>query len=234
MPTKYLLSVNSRPQPGVGVDDDLWIKWYKEEHLDDLVNSKTATKAVFYKESHDFAFKAKEPHPRGFLALYQTDREEPLKSKEFQHDVRQNSEMWPQQKPTSEIGDFDGRNYTLIQEFDPKKVGDSAPPYLLTVEMEPSEANEKDFEDWYRQEHLDLLSKLPGYRRSLRYVIGPKAFNTQGEPPKYLAIHEIDDVHAFDGKEAEAANTTPWTTKHLKEAKTFIPRMWEKVYSKGF
>ena len=110
----------------------------------------------------------------------------------------------------------------------------AAPSYLLTVEMEPSEANEKDFDDWYRQEHLNLLSKLPGYRRSLRYVIGPKTYITQGEPPKYLAIHEIDNVHAFDGKEAEAANTTPWTTKHIQEAKTFIPRMWEKVTSQGF
>ena len=110
----------------------------------------------------------------------------------------------------------------------------AAPSYVLTVEMEPSEANEKDFDDWYRQEHLNLLSKLPGYRRSLRYVIGPKTPITQGEPPKYLAIHEIDNVHAFDGKEAEAANTTPWTTKHIEEAKTFIPRMWEKVYSQGF
>lgn len=110
----------------------------------------------------------------------------------------------------------------------------AAPPFLLTVEMEPSEGNEKDFDDWYRQEHLDLLSKLPGYRRSLRYVIGPTTPLTQGEPPKYLAIHEVDNVHAFDGKEAEAANTTPWTTKHIKEAKTFIPRMWEKVYSQGF
>lgn len=77
-----------------------------------------------------------------------------------------------------------------------------------------------DFEKWYQEEHLDLLSKLPGYNRSLRYKIGPKAPLTQGEPEPYLAIHFVDDVSkAFGGKEAEAANTTPWTVKHIQQSK---------------
>jgi hypothetical protein len=38
-----------------------------------------------------------------------------------------------------------------------------------------------DFEKWYREEHLELLSKLPGYQRSLRYKIGPRTPLTQGE-----------------------------------------------------
>lgn len=33
MPSKYLLAVNSRPQPGAEVDDDLWVKWYTKEHV---------------------------------------------------------------------------------------------------------------------------------------------------------------------------------------------------------
>ena len=103
---------------------------------------------------------------------------------------------------------------------------------LLTVEMDPTD--EADFEKWYREEHLDMLHKLPGYRRSSRYVIGPRTSLTHGEPPKYLAIHEIDDLRGFDGKEAEAANTTPWTVKHIETSKVFIPRGWELVHSQGF
>ncbi|KIW12294.1 hypothetical protein PV08_09571 [Exophiala spinifera] len=234
MPSQYLLEVNSRPQPSSGVDDKLWIKWYTEEHLPDLVNSHTSTRAAFYQESHDFAGAPKDRHPRSFLALYQTDFEEPLKSKNYLEKVRSSSSMWPAQKPTSEIGDFDGRNYRLIQEYDPNKIGDSAPPYLLTVEMEPTPENEEDFDRWYREEHLDLLSRLPGYRRSLRYVLGPKMPITEGDPSRYLTIHEVDDVHAFDGKEAEAANATAWTAKHIGEAKVFIPRMWRKITELGF
>ena len=108
----------------------------------------------------------------------------------------------------------------------------AAPPFLLTVEMDP--IDDADFDKWYREEHLDMLHKLPGYRRSLRYVIGPKTPLTMGEPPRYLAIHEIDDLRGFDSKEAEAANATPWTVKHLGESKVFIPRAWELVDSQGF
>ncbi|KAJ9622121.1 uncharacterized protein PV06_05805 [Exophiala oligosperma] len=234
MPCQYFLSVNSRPQPSSGVDDQLWAKWYKEEHLPDLVNSQATKRAAFYQETHDFAAASKDHHPRPFLALYQTDFEEPLKTKNYLEGVRHSSGMWPGHKPTVEIGDFDCRNYKLIQEYDPNKIGDSAPPYLLTVEMEPTAENEEDFDQWYRKEHLELLSKLPGYRRSLRYIVGPRTPVTQGDPPRYLAIHEVDNVHAFDGKEAEAANVTPWTVKHIAEAKVFIPRMWRKITEEGF
>ena len=98
--------------------------------------------------------------------------------------------------------------------------------------MDP--VDEEDFEKWYREEHLDMLHKLPGYRRSSRYRSGPKTHLTEGDPPKYLAIHEMDELRGFDGKEAEAANSTPWTTKHIKDSKTFIARAWQMVYSQGF
>lgn len=55
--------------------------------------------------------------------------------------------------------------------------------------MNPSD--EQDFERWYREEHLHLLSKLPGYRRSTRWKIGPRTPLTQGETQPYLAIHEV-------------------------------------------
>ncbi len=88
------------------------------------MNSKTSTRAAFYRETHDFALATKVPHPRKFLALYQTDFEEPLKSKNYLDGVRHSSGMWPQSKQTSEVGDFDARNYKLIQEYDPNKTGD--------------------------------------------------------------------------------------------------------------
>lgn len=55
--------------------------------------------------------------------------------------------------------------------------------------MNPSD--EEDFEKWYREEHLNLLAKIPGYRRSLRYKIGPRTPLTQGETQPYLAVHEV-------------------------------------------
>ncbi len=98
--------------------------------------------------------------------------------------------------------------------------------------MDPTD--KADLDKWYRREHLDMLHKLPGYRRSLRYIIGPKAPLTEGEPPKYLAVHELDTLAGLDSQEAKAANSTPWTVKSIKESKVFIPRRWKLVYSQGF
>ena len=85
-------------------------------------------------------------------------------------------------------------------------------------------------EQGYREEHLELRSKLPGYRRSLRYKLSKiQTPLTKGLGPEevqpYLAIHEVDHVSAFGSKEAVEANTTPWTRRHIDESHPFIARV---------
>ena len=121
----YLLSVNSKP---TAVSNDLWIEWYKVEHLPDLVNSRTSVRAAFYQEI-PHAFNPDPQDPRPYLALYQTDFEEPLKTDNYLENVRHGSEMFKKEGATSEKnrdnGDFDARNYSLIQNYDPNGVGES-------------------------------------------------------------------------------------------------------------
>lgn len=91
---------------------------------------------------------------------------------------------------------------------------------------------------------------MPGYRRSLRYQLGPSVNpalskgihdpargieEKDGFIPKYFTIHEIDDIgRAFTSKEAEAANVTPWTVKHIKDSKVFVARAWQLVHQEGY
>ena len=105
---------------------------------------------------------------------------------------------------------------------------------MLIVEMLP--VDEADFDKWVREEHLDMLSKMPGYRRSSRYVLGPKSqFSASGsEPNKYLTVHEIDNIRAFDSQEVQAASVTPWSTKHLTGSKSIVVRGWEMLHSEGY
>ena len=126
------------------------------------------------------------------------------------------------------------RYYKLLQKYDPKGVGESpfdytrtadiitnfpieTAPIVVAIYMNPEDP--EDFEKWYREEHLKMLSKLPGYHRSLRYKIGPRTPLTQGDTEPYLALHFVNDVSTFETKEAEAANTTPWTVKHIDQSK---------------
>ena len=62
--------------------------------------------------------------------------------------------------------------------------------------MDPKD--EADYDAWYREEHLDVLHKVPGYRRSQRYKLGPPVEDlTLEKAPPYVAIHEVDDVNRF-------------------------------------
>jgi hypothetical protein len=107
------------------------------------------------------------------------------------------------------------------------------PKFLLTAEMTPTD--EADFDAWYRQEHLEMLRKVPGYRCSKRYKIGaPVPLLTRGEPPQFLAIHECDHLDGFGGAEAKELNGTEWSQKQIKGAKVMVARAWEKVFDKGF
>ena len=92
----------------------------------------------------------------------------------------------------------------------------------------------EDFEKWYREEHLQLLSRLPGYRRSLRYKLGPDTPLKKEDTQPYLAIHCVDDVECFGSKEAETANNTPWTIQHIADSHPFIARAWKRLYAEGY
>ena len=95
-PAPYLLHVNSRPTV---VSDQLWKEWYTDEHLPDLVNAKSAIRATFYEEIGN-PLNEHPDHPRKFLALYQTDFEELLKSDEYLG-IRKTSELFERESAHS-------------------------------------------------------------------------------------------------------------------------------------
>lgn len=87
-------------------------------------------------------------------------------------------------------------------------------PYILYAELEPE--NEEDLDTFYRQEHFPLLNKVPGYRRGLRYKLGPDTPWTMGKPPKFVALHEFEISHRMkDSEEMVTVTTTPWTLKTM-------------------
>jgi hypothetical protein len=45
---------------------------------------------------------------------------------------------------------------------------------------------------------------------------------------------QVDDVSGFSSKEAEAANATPGTIKHIKESNPFIARAFKRISAEGY
>jgi hypothetical protein len=106
-------------------------------------------------------------------------------------------------------------------------------PYILSAELEP--ADEKDFDTFYREEHFPLLAKVPGYRRGLRYQLGPEAPVTMGKPAKFLALHELEKVHGMkDSEEMVNVTTTPWTLKTMAGVTFSEIRTFELIKAVGY
>ncbi|KAH7121705.1 hypothetical protein EDB81DRAFT_952363 [Dactylonectria macrodidyma] len=219
MPAPYLFHVNLRP-PG-GVDEKAWEKALVEEYLADLVQTKSATRFSLYRESYNFPLAAKQRAPRQHLLYIQTNHPELLL-------VGDHSKLLPAINSSTASEVLDVRNYNLIQSFDPKNHGEEPSQTLLTAELHP--VDEDDLHSWYKEEHLGMLSEIPGYCRSSRYEIGPRTDYTFGEKlPKFIANHYFTSLDGFATPIGEAVSLTPWSQKVITTSPIFVLRGWDLV-----
>jgi hypothetical protein len=76
----------------------------------------------------------------------------------------------------------------------------------------------QDYDDWYRKEHLEQLSKTPSWRRSGRYQLVFKK-ETVGAPdsekaPNWLTLHEFEEGSLPEGEKVVVLlPQTDWTKK---------------------
>ncbi|KAK5167822.1 uncharacterized protein LTR77_007521 [Saxophila tyrrhenica] len=246
-PSKYLIRTLSKPTK---VDESLWEKWYTEEHTPDAVNSGVGDRGAFFRAHNEFSLQTKTPLESGetklhgaqlshfnelpadktFCAVYQTKFENYTESEEIKKTAK-TSEMFGG-KEFFPLAEWDVRVYELIQDYNPDNLPDTAPPFTLHVQNEP--ASDADYHDFYENEHLDLLHKVPGYRRSQRYKL---VHNIMGAPegtPRFLVIHEWDHLDALDGPELRAADSSPNVHRVFGTAKAVNVRGFRKVYDQGY
>jgi hypothetical protein len=80
-------------------------------------------------------------------------------------------------------------------------------PVLVVVAMTLQDVPDAEVEldKWYEEEHISLLSKIPGWLRTRRYK--PSAVPAA---KLYLALHEYEADNGLGGPEHKAAMATPW------------------------
>ncbi|KAJ7119846.1 hypothetical protein C8R44DRAFT_788973 [Mycena epipterygia] len=111
------------------------------------------------------------------------------------------------------------RTYTLISTTVHPETTAAALPgkYVMVVSYEIAPENEEDFNKWYDEEHMDLISRIPGWKRGRRYKLVDSAQligNAPDQPAcKYLAIHEIDNKDFEESAEMKHARGTEWAQR---------------------
>lgn len=96
--------------------------------------------------------------------------------------------------------------------------------------MEPGPSPElaADLDAWYRQEHLEQMSKEPGWHRSRRYSL---LFNVGSKEkiPSYLALYEFDETVKLGTQVQPLDPMTEWTKKCMRKAQKIEAGIYRKM-----
>ncbi|KAF4991534.1 hypothetical protein FDECE_14008 [Fusarium decemcellulare] len=211
------------------ISQDLLNRWYYETHFPEIFAIPNGPRAGFRlrNDNESAAFHNLTLVPLPDVALVDSPE---FKNAKYTHDLLPKSHL--------ELAEFDIRFYEKIQTFEgqiPKdgRIGKC----VIAVAMDPAEGDEaeKDFDAWYRLQHLDMLSMVSGYRRTTRYKLKEVPSYSAAKPgsvPKYLALHEYDSVDV-PVEQIKLCIGTEWSKKVIGGSKSFIRDVWITIHEQG-
>ncbi|KAI1607851.1 hypothetical protein EDD36DRAFT_479262 [Exophiala viscosa] len=245
--SSHLFRVLSKP---IKVDIETWENWIGSESMTGLIQTNSVTKVGIYQAFNEYPLATKTPNTvdqtklhsvdvthsdieppteKCCLMMYQTDDPEFLKE-QFLRNIGQSNGTLSGKEPIS-CAEWDSRVYKLVQDFDPKGAGYTPAPFILSVQMEPND--DDDYDKFYRDEHLYMLSKVPGYRRSQRYQLVSSDHLSLSSVPRFMAIHEFETLETTDGPELREADASPNTHRVIGNAKFVNIRGFRLVKTLG-
>jgi hypothetical protein len=207
--------VNSVPRPPL--TEDAFNKWYEEVHIPDIINAKPGLEGCVaawrYKCQDD-------SRARPYLALYSIPNMAFVQSPQFGR-VSQYHELLPEGGPSQKFVDFDTRFYKRVQVLqkpgqDRREIG----RVIKSTAIHPGCGMDEEFDRWYREEHLQQVSQMPGWKKSARFELIYKV-QSNDDPikenaPKCLAIHEFEE--GTEVKRIPRELWTEWTKRMVESA----------------
>jgi pimeloyl-ACP methyl ester carboxylesterase len=232
-----ILYVTMQPKPSL--TDDQFNDWYNSEHGPTRLRLPFITNGFRYQASDlSSSSPASETKPE-WMAVYDiTDmaeltkdaylrlRDPPVKS-------QRESDTMAKIKVDRKVYDFiesrESKEFKKLEEVENEGKGNVM--IAVSLDLHPGADKKAELDKWYREEHVDMLSKVPGWLRTRRFVtssIDPKA------SVEYLALHEYAPNNGLNGPEFKAATTTKWSneimTNTVKEKRR---RVYNLYYTFG-
>jgi len=138
----------------------------------------------------------------------------------------------------------DRRNYDLLKEWkgddfqDLQKVeneGEKNVMIAVSFQLQDGADKEEELRKWYDEEHVPLLQKVPGWRRTRRFVTSYLDLESGHRKEKeFLALHEYAPQNGLGGPEFKTATTTEWCDKIYKDVvKERKRRVYDLYYTFG-
>ncbi|MCJ1389733.1 hypothetical protein MMC18_002590 [Xylographa bjoerkii] len=92
---------------------------------------------------------------------------------------------------------------------------------LVVLRLNVHPDRREELESWYTDEHIPLLSKIPGWRRTRLFQTSAVESAPEIE---YLAIHDYSPANGLGGPEWKASVSTPWYDSIMSSAVTHVVR----------
>ncbi|QDS70905.1 hypothetical protein FKW77_006333 [Venturia effusa] len=187
--------------------DDQFNTWYNNVHIPDVLATGAVTAA--YRFHH-----ADPESPKPYMAVYFVPDLSAIQSEGFQSIPMTHSSL-PDGVSMHALAHFDTRIYSFTQEHVKDEQEPAGLPYpnLLVAAMEPGPTPEMaaDLDAWYRQEHLEQMSKEPGW------------------PPSSLLLYEFDKEAKLGTQVQPLDPMTDWTKKCMQEAQKIETGIYRKM-----
>ena len=202
-------------QPGSNTDEQAFHQWYNEEHGPLRMRLPFITTGDRYRAADD-----EKPE---WSAVYDVPELSWLEKRIYTRLREERSQR--EKKVMSTFESLDRKIYTLYSE---RGNNPRPAPVQLAVSFRVNESDLEDFDAWYEAEHIDMLSKVPGWLRSRRFRMVVGGLN--GMPPagqmECLAVHDYELKNGLGGPEHDAAVKTPWRDRIMGKILSKERRLW--------
>ncbi|XPS68809.1 hypothetical protein M3J09_001090 [Ascochyta lentis] len=178
-----------------------------------------------------------------WMAIYDFDELEWLTKEPYQK-LRSAPVQTQRERDTMKQIFVDRRSYDLLGEWtgsdfkDLQKVeneGEKNVMIAVSFVLQDGEGKEEELKKWYEEEHVPLLQKVPGWRRTRRFETSYLDLQANSSLQKeFLALHEYAPQNGLGGPEFQKATTTEWCDKIYKDVvKDRKRRTYDLYYTFG-
>lgn len=90
---------------------------------------------------------------------------------------------------------------------------------IVSADVKPEPELEAEFNKWYDEDHVPIISRIPGWLRSRRFVLkdwtrgGVEGSKDQTPVPKWLAVHEYTDLEWRKDPASKSLFDNEWTRR---------------------
>ncbi|KAB5582232.1 Alpha/Beta hydrolase protein [Coniochaeta sp. 2T2.1] len=218
-----MLYVTMQPQPGLSLDQ--FHEWYNNEHGP----TRLRLPHIF---ANGLRYQATDGLEPTFLAIYDVTSMSHLETPTYTS-LRENRS----EREAQTIGQVDVKRSFLdlvhsdaAESFVPVEQltnEEAEGTILVSVEATFTDAPdaEKEAMKWYLEEHIPMMSKVPGYMRT-------RIFRTSsidaGGKLKLVSMYEFSKKNGLGGPEQKAAMSTPWRTEVFSK---YFDQKTKRAYS---